>query len=153
MVLPFLFVIGSAIFAVKRIRRGASVAKVMSVQIGSVVLVSLMCFFGAFLSAHASQMQVSEGAESSVSTSGEGANPNASSFGMVMIAAALAIGIPSIGAGIAVASAAPAAIAAVSEDSKIIGHAMTFAVFGEALALYGLVISIMIISKFNMLLG
>ena len=52
-----------------------------------------------------------------------------------------------MGAGIAVAAAAPAAIGAVSEDPKSFGKSMIFVVLGEGVALYGLLISILIINK------
>ena len=47
----------------------------------------------------------------------------------------------------AVASAAPAAIAANSENEKTFGKSLIFVALGESIALYGLVISIMILSK------
>ena len=49
--------------------------------------------------------------------------------------------------GMAVASAAPAAIAANSENEKTFGKSLIFVALGESIALYGLVISIMILSK------
>ncbi|WP_294719465.1 ATP synthase subunit C, partial [uncultured Gemmiger sp.] len=44
-------------------------------------------------------------------------------------------------------SAAPAAIAANSENEKTFGKSLIFVALGESIALYGLVISIMILSK------
>ena len=71
----------------------------------------------------------------------------ASGSGMGFIAAALATGLSCLGAGIAIASTAPAAIGAFSEDPKAFGKAMIFVVLGEGVALYGLLISILIINK------
>lgn len=65
--------------------------------------------------------------------------------GMGFIAAALATGLSAVGGGIAVAAAAPAAIGAVSENEKNFGKAMIFVVLGEGIAIYGLIISILII--------
>lgn len=67
--------------------------------------------------------------------------------GMGFLSAALVTGLAAIGAGIAVASAAPAAIGAVSEDPKAFGKAIIFVVLGEGIAIYGLLISILIINK------
>lgn len=67
--------------------------------------------------------------------------------GMGYIAAALVTGLSCLGAGIAVAAAAPAAIGAVSEDPKSFGKAMIFVVLGEGVAIYGLLISIIILSR------
>ena len=65
-----------------------------------------------------------------------------------MLGAALATGISGIGGGIAVAAGAPAAIGATSEDPKAFGKALIFVALGESIALYGLVISIMILGKY-----
>lgn len=67
--------------------------------------------------------------------------------GMGYLAAALVTGLSAIGAGIAVAAAAPAAIGAFSEDPKAFGKALIFVALGEGVALYGLLISILIINK------
>ena len=60
---------------------------------------------------------------------------------------ALVTGMSALGAGIAVASAAPAAIGATSEDPKAFGKALIFVALGEGVAVYGLLISILIINK------
>ena len=70
-----------------------------------------------------------------------------SAQGMGFLSAALVTGLAAIGAGIAVAAAAPAAIGAVSEDPKSFGKAIIFVVLGEGIAIYGLLISILIINK------
>ena len=70
-----------------------------------------------------------------------------SDYGLAFLSAALATGIGSIGAGIAVAAAAPAAIGALSEDSSTFGKAMIFVGLGEGLAIFGLLVSILILQK------
>lgn len=67
--------------------------------------------------------------------------------GLAFIGAALATGLSGIGGGIAVASAASAALGAISEDSSIFGKSLIFAGLAEGVALYGLIISFMILSK------
>lgn len=67
--------------------------------------------------------------------------------GLGFIAAALATGLSALGAGIAVAAAAPAAIGAFSENEKNFGKAMIFVALGEGVAIYGVLISILIINK------
>lgn len=66
--------------------------------------------------------------------------------GLKYIGAALATGTSGIGGGIAVASAASAAIGAMSENEGIMGKTLIFVALAEGIALYGLVISIMIIN-------
>lgn len=67
------------------------------------------------------------------------------SDGLKYIAAALATGMSTIGAGIAVASASSAALGALSEDSSIMGKALIFVALAEGVALYGMLISFMIL--------
>ena len=74
-------------------------------------------------------------------------NDHNSSLSIGLVADALATGLAGIGGGMAVASAAPAAIAANSENEKTFGKSLIFVALGESIALYGLVISIMILSK------
>lgn len=69
------------------------------------------------------------------------------SMGMGLLAAALVTGLAGIGGGIAVAAGAPAAIAAASEDPKSFGKSLIFVALGESIALYGVVISILILNK------
>lgn len=66
--------------------------------------------------------------------------------GMGFLAAALATGCSALGAGIAVAAAAPAAIGAFSENENNFGKALIFVALGEGVAIYGLLISILIIN-------
>lgn len=66
--------------------------------------------------------------------------------GLGYLAAALSVGLSCIGGGIAVAAGAPAAIGAVSEDPKSFVKALIFVVLGEGIALYGVLISILILS-------
>lgn len=61
------------------------------------------------------------------------------------IAAALSTGLSCIGGGIAVASASSAALGAISEDASIMGKSIVFVGLAEGVALYGLIISFMIL--------
>lgn len=70
-----------------------------------------------------------------------------SAAGLGYLAAALSTGLSCIGAGIAVASAASAALGAISEDSSILGKSLIFVALAEGVALYGLIVSIMILGK------
>lgn len=70
-----------------------------------------------------------------------------SAAGLGYLAAALVTGLATIGAGIAVAASASAAIGAISEDSTVMGKALIFVALAEGIALYGLLISFMILSS------
>ena len=65
--------------------------------------------------------------------------------GMKYLAAALSTGLATIGTGIAVGKAAPAAIGATSEDDKNFTKSLIFVALGEGVAIYGLLISILIL--------
>lgn len=73
-------------------------------------------------------------------------NP-ASNLGLGYLAAGLAVGISAIGAGIAVGIAGSAAIGAISEKPEILGRALIIIGLGEGIAIYGLIISIMILGR------
>jgi V/A-type H+-transporting ATPase subunit K len=73
--------------------------------------------------------------------------PGSNAQGLGFLAAGLVTGLSCLGSGIAVAAAAPAAIGAVSENAGTFGKAMIFVVLGEGIAIYGLLISILIINR------
>ena len=76
-----------------------------------------------------------------------GAAAGGLSSGLGYIAAALATSLSGIGSGIAVASSASAALGAISEDQSIFGKSMIFVAMAEGIALYGLIISFMILGQ------
>ena len=67
--------------------------------------------------------------------------------GLGYLAAALSTGIASLGSGYAVASTGSSAIGAISEEPKILGKTLIFVGLAEGIAIYGLIISLMILSK------
>ena len=67
--------------------------------------------------------------------------------GLGFLGAAIVTGASCLGAGLAVGNAAPAAIGSFSENPKNFSKAMIFVVLGEGVAIYGLLISILIINK------
>ena len=87
----------------------------------------------------------SSGTESAASeTSGVGA----SQTGLGMLAAALSTGLSCLGAGFAVAASSSAAIGAISENDQTFGKAIIFVALAEGVALYGFLISFLILGKF-----
>ncbi len=77
---------------------------------------------------------------------GVAASGISSGEGLRYIGAALSTGMSAIGAGIAVAASGAAAIGAISEDPKLLGRTVIFVGLSEGIAIYGLIISIMILS-------
>ena len=134
MLVPVVFLVGSIYYAYKTVTTGKRSRKraVLS-QIAAFGAVSAVALITA-MTVFAAEPE-------------EAAKPENLNLGLSMIGAALATGISGIGGGIAVGGAAPAAIGATSEDPKAFGKALIFVALGEGVALYGLLVSILIISK------
>lgn len=105
--------------------------------------VNAFFFFGTMLVAIAMMLV----GTTNVSAAAEAAGPQGIALGLGYIAAAVVTGLSCIGGGIAVASAASAALGAISEDSSILGKSLIFVGLAEGIALYGLIISFMILGK------
>lgn len=72
-----------------------------------------------------------------------------SSNGLGLLAAALSTGLATIGTGYAVGVVGSSALGAVSEDSSILGKTLIFVGLAEGIAIYGLIISIMILGQLS----
>lgn len=94
-----------------------------------IIAIALIIPFGGFVSA------------------AEATNAVNNNAGLGYLAAALVTGLSSIGAGIAVGAAAPAAIGATAEEPKSFVKSLIFVALGEGVALYGILISILILGK------
>lgn len=132
----------SGIFAKKIVskQKGKTVLrhaiKVNMVVMASLVLIAtLVIFTGTAFAAESTDAAVAETSAAD------------SSNGLGLLAAALSTGLATIGAGIAVAVSASAALGAISEDSSILGKTLIFVGLAEGIAIYGLIISIMILNK------
>jgi V/A-type H+-transporting ATPase subunit K len=71
----------------------------------------------------------------------------ATTNGSALIGAAIAVAGSSIGAAIAVAYTGSAALAAMSERPELFGRAMVIVGLAEGIAIYGLIVSIILIGK------
>ena len=103
------------------------------------------CFF--FFSTLILASILAYGGDVHAAETAEAAAKSGFATGLGYIAAALATGVSGIGSGIAVASSASAALGAISEDQSIFGKSMIFVAMAEGIALYGLIISFMILGK------
>lgn len=80
-------------------------------------------------------------------TSVSAADPSTAVNGLGLIGAAIPTAGSAIGAGIATGQASSAALGALSEDPKMFGKALIFVAMSEGVALYGLLISFLIITR------
>ena len=139
--LPLALIMGCAAYLAKRSAAGMPVKRTLAIN--------LSCFLAVMLIAGCFAFAVSAedtATTTAVMTAAEKAASN-ESMGLGLLAAALVTGLAGIGGGLAVAAGAPAAIAAASEDPKSFGKSLIFVALGESIALYGVVISILILNK------
>jgi V/A-type H+-transporting ATPase subunit K len=80
-------------------------------------------------------------------TTAAGAALAPEALGWGFIAAALATGLSSLGAGIAVAGVGSAAIGAIAEKPELLGRSLIIVGLAEGIAIYGLIISILILNR------
>lgn len=141
-------IFASAIFALKRHFEGKSAKRALRINLAAfaLIVVTISIFT---VTAFATNDENSQPAQTVQTTQTEEKEekPSGSSNGIGLLAAGLATGLAGIGGGIAVAAGAPSAISATSENPKAFGKAIIFVALGESIALYGVVISILILSN------
>ena len=134
MFIPAAFLVVSVLLCVRAYNKGTSPKKAVLSQLFSFLAVSAFCICCPLV-AHAADASAAADAVSN------------SSAGLGYISAGLSTGLSCIGGGIAVGGSAPAAIGATSEDPKNFGKSIIFVALGEGCALYGMLISIMILTS------
>ena len=148
MVLAPVALFATAFIAVKNRFSGKSIKKPLKMNIAVfavlVVLISVLC-----VNVFAAEAPSASNDAAAVSTEAQAESQNVAdnSKGPGLLAAGLVTGLAGIGGGIAVAAGAPAAIAATAENPKSFGKSIIFVALGESIALYGVVISILILNK------
>jgi len=129
-----LITIGAGIYHIRRATTSKNAKKILGANIASVfgllIITTVLIFSGNVYAA------TEEATTASTSVNGLG-----------LIAAALSTGLATIGAGIAVAVSGSAALGAISEDPKLLGKTLIFVGLAEGIAIYGLIISILILGK------
>ncbi len=114
--------------------------KMVSGNLKTFIGVNVITFFALMVGAAVFMLSGSD-----VFAAGTQAGAGASTDGLRYIAAALSTGLAAVGAGIAVAISASAAIGAISEKESLLGKTIIFVGLAEGIAIYGLIISIMIL--------
>lgn len=141
-VLALLFV--PVVVAIKKKKGEKSIKKAFAANICSFFAVMLICA-ALPLGMKASAENEAAAPVTAVSEEAEAEDGSSDTSGLLYIASALAVGLGAIGGGIAIAAAAPAAIGAVSENPKTFSNALIFAALGEACALYGFVVALLML--------
>lgn len=154
-ILPMIAITASAVITFNKKMQGKSSGKAMRFNLATFATVAILICTLTFMASAAESADTNEAqsvstvgaADSSAVTTQTEEAPAASANGLGLLAAGLVTGLAGIGGGIAVAAGAPAAIAATSEDPKSFGKSLIFVALGESIALYGVVISILILNK------
>ncbi len=126
---------------------GVSGKKIMKKNLMSFTVILMISAALMFSVSAADTTDDAAATDTAVTEEAEATADDGISKGLGLLAAGLVTGLAGIGGGIAVAAGAPAAIAATSEDPKSFGKSLIFVALGESIALYGVVISILIINK------
>lgn len=106
-----------------------------------VTVVAWMTFFGG------AEEAVAQDTEGLKIVGGEEKEPAKSYMGLGFLAAAISTSVSAVAAGIAVSIVGSAAMGAVAENPEVMGRSIIFVGLAEGIAIYGLIISIMILGK------
>ncbi len=124
------------VVAIRRNKLGLKVNRKRTILLNGGTFLGVMLLMTALMPVMASAEGAAAAAEAVGTTVGDG---------LKALAAALSTGFATIGTGIAVGNAASAAIGATSEDEKNFTKSLIFVALGEGVAIYGLLISILIL--------
>ncbi len=147
MVIVFAALVAAGLAGIVLVRRSRQPATSLRALVGGLVgangLVALVCALLVavqFLAPPAAlAQQATPAAPTAAATGGTSSN--------VAIGAALATGLACIGAGIAVGISGAAAIGGITEKPEILGRTLIFVGLAEGIAIYGLIISFMILTS------
>ena len=152
--LPIAALVVSVLFAIKCMKKTHNPKKAFSKQLVTLCVMLAVCFSLTFAVAavenndaattETATAATAETAEAATTATDSGAGL---ATGLALVGAGLAIGLAAIGAGIALSAGAPAAIGAVAENPKAFGKSIIFVALGEAVAIYGFIIAILMVIK------
>lgn len=142
--LVLILVVLLAVGAVALMRRNRRTGIRALLGLNALLMAGALALFAAALNAAPATAGVGGG---SASTAVAMATEGSDSSGAALIGAAIAVAGSSIGAAIAVAYTGSAALAAMSERPEIFGRAMVVVGLAEGIAIYGLIISIILIGQ------
>jgi len=138
--IPVAAIAAAVLLSVKSLKKHGA-KKALLIHFAVLCVMFSLCLGGSMAVAAAE----TDSADPALAAETEAAGQGGLAEGLKYIGAALATGLAGIGGGLAVASAAPAAIGATSEDPKAFGKALIFVALGEAIALYGVIISVLVL--------
>jgi V/A-type H+/Na+-transporting ATPase subunit K len=113
----------------------------------TVIVIFLINLAGTFADGAGRQTALAQGApqETQVQTAKNAGAPQSTGWGF--LAAALSTGFGCLGAGIAVAYVGSAALGVIGEKPELTARALIYVGLAEGIAIYGLIIAIMILTR------
>ena len=153
--LPIAALVVSVLFALKCMKKTHNPKKAFSKQLVTLCVMLAVCFSLTFAVAAVENNNAAATTETATAATAETAEAATAvtdsgaglATGLALVGAGLAIGLAAIGAGIALSAGAPAAIGAVAENPKAFGKSIIFVALGEAVAIYGFIIAILMVIK------
>ena len=119
--------------------------RAQSILVGAVALLALIVGAGASLLL---LVAAPAGAQPAMTAAGAAAvRPDLHLMGWAFLSAALSTGLAALGAGYAVAHVGSAAVGAVAEKPELFGRALVLVGLAEGIAIYGLIVSILILNR------
>lgn len=137
LIFPVIFLVLSVVLVTKAVNRGKSPKRSVITQLCSFAGVLALCIICPIAVSAVNDPNAAGAAVQDLKPIAEG---------LKYIAAGFSTGLSCIGGGIAVGKGASAAIGAAAEDQKNFGKAIIFVALGEGIALYGMLISILILN-------
>ncbi|MGC8589717.1 MAG: ATP synthase subunit C [Athalassotoga sp.] len=122
----------------KKISSPVKVGKgILGMNIGSVITFGLIALLS----------MIPDGRALAATTATATSTTVGNGVGLGLLGAGLSTGLASIGAGIGVGIAGAAGIGAISEKPELLGRTLIYVGLAEGVAIYGLIVSIMIIGR------
>ena len=125
-----------------RLLKAGNIAVFTLAMMAIVTVFAWMTFFGGAGDAVAQATDTAGG-----TLTGAKEESKSSYMGLGFLAAAISTSVSAVAAGIAVSIVGSAAMGAVSENPEVMGRSIIFVGLAEGIAIYGLIISIMILGK------
>lgn len=122
----------------RALRRGGAAFRSFLLALDGVMVLGALVLMVLALTSIPASAEASAAVTSTTSQSGSWA---------ALLGAAIAVAGSSIGAGLAVAYTGAAALAAISERPEVFGRAMVIVGLAEGIAVYGLIVSVILVGK------
>lgn len=138
----FSILFGITFFLAKKVRNGFSPKKALKIHFATFGLIIGVSIVAPFV------VNAAGNSDPSQTTEVIAKNSDNISSGLAMLGAAATFGLSALGAGMALSNSTPSAITAMSENPSTFGKSLVLVALAESLPILGMVVSLIIITKF-----